>query len=431
MFSLFLSEEKKMRKHAANWLELADKIYNYRRDILDPALRTELQARAAALRVALRERVDAAKLKVAIEAIEPVLKRVGGTHYPKSGLVENVEFFLVAAIIILGIRTYIVQPFKIPTNSMWPSYNGMTGQVYQTPADEPGSLARLANFVLTGSSTRRIDSPATGEVLIPISGNGQVLSRSVPGRNWVVLPAQHRECRIYVGDTAATVTVPADFDFDWVVRDAFFPGDKRLLREIIADHGRSGKLVERAVQTTSGLQRAYFLRTGRSVITGQRLLSFDILTGDQLFVDRVSYHFVRPSVGDGFVFRTDKLTALHAYQSPGTPTDQYYIKRLVGVPGDQLEIRDYALLRNGAPITGSPAFDKNARRADNYPGYRNEKYLAAGKVFTVESDRYMAIGDNSANSLDGRYWGTVPAKDVVGRPLMIYYPFTRRWGPAP
>lgn len=431
MFSLFLSEEKKMRKHAANWLELAAKVYNYRRDILPPASLTELQARAAALRIALKNKEDAAKLKVGIESLESILKRVGGTHYPKSSLVENVEFFLVAAIIILGIRTYIVQPFKIPTNSMWPSYNGMTGHVYQTPRDEPGPIGRAANFILTGSSARRINSPATGEILIPITGNGQVVSREVPGRNWLVFPAQNRECRIYVGDTPVTVTVPGDFDFDWVVRDAFFPGDHRLLREIIADHGRSNKLVERALQTSTGLQRAYFLRTGRSIIAGQRLLSFDILTGDQLFVDRVSYHFVRPSVGDGFVFRTDHLPELHSYQRPGTPTDQYYIKRLVGLPGDKLEIRDYTLLRNGEPITGSPAFDKNARHIDNYPGYRNEKYLAAGKVFTVEPNRYMAIGDNSANSLDGRYWGTIPAKDVVGRPLMIYYPFTKRWGPAP
>lgn len=431
MFSLFLSEEKKMRKLARNWLELADKVYNYRRDILDSALLAELQAATVTLRTSLKNRDDAAKLKVAIEALEPVLKRTGGTHYPKSGLVENVEFFLIAAIVILGIRTYIVQPFKIPTNSMWPSYNGMTGQVYQTPADEPGPAGRLANFILTGSSPRRVDAPASGEVLIPLAGNGQVLSRSVSGRNWLVFPAQHRECRIYVGDTPASVTVPADFDFDWVVRDAFFPGDKRLLREIIAEQGRGGKLVERSVNTANGLQRAYFLRTGRTVSAGQRLLSFDILTGDQLFVDRVSYHFVRPSVGDGFVFRTDALIELHAYQAPGTPTEQYYIKRLIGVPGDTLEIRDHTLLRNAAPITGSPAFDKNARQSENYPGYRNEKYLAAGKVFTVEPDRYMAIGDNSANSLDGRYWGTIPAKDVVGRPLMIYYPFTKRWGPAP
>ena len=46
------------------------------------------------------------------------------------------------------------------------------------------------------------------------------------------------------------------------------------------------------------------------------------------------------------------------------------------------------------------------------------------------SDGFFAMGDNSGNSADGRYWGFVPAADVIGRPLFIYYPFTRRWGPA-
>ena len=59
-----------------------------------------------------------------------MLRRTGGAIYPKSSLVENVEFFLVAAIVILGIRTYFLQPFKIPTNSMWPTYNGMTPEAF-------------------------------------------------------------------------------------------------------------------------------------------------------------------------------------------------------------------------------------------------------------------------------------------------------------
>jgi signal peptidase I len=45
-------------------------------------------------------------------------------------------------------------------------------------------------------------------------------------------------------------------------------------------------------------------------------------------------------------------------------------------------------------------------------------------------DEYFALGDNSANSADGRSWGTVPAKDVVGRPVVVYYPFTSHWGLA-
>jgi signal peptidase I len=140
----------------------------------------------------------------------------------------------------------------------------------------------------------------------------------------------------------------------------------------------------------------------------------------------VSYHFVRPQVGDGFVFRTRNI--------PGIGEDQYYVKRLVGRPGDTLEIRPPVLYRNGRPITGAAAFDRNARREGLYRGYfnvsRDGSYLFKDEKLTVPPRVFFALGDKSASSKDGRYWGFVPEKEVVGRPLFIYYPFTRRWGPA-
>ena len=168
---------------------------------------------------------------------------------------------------------------------------------------------------------------------------------------------------------------------------------------------------------------------GKRVHAGDPVMRFDLLTGDQLFVDRFSYHFVRPTVGQGFVFRTGHI--------PGIGSDQYFIKRLIGTPGDRIEIREPALFRNGAPITGSETFEWNARRVSPYGGYVNATredsrytYLFKGEPVTIPPNVYLALGDNSRNSLDGRFWGFVPAKDVVGRPLFIYYPFTRRWGTA-
>jgi signal peptidase I len=156
-------------------------------------------------------------------------------------------------------------------------------------------------------------------------------------------------------------------------------------------------------------------------------LSFDILTGDQLFVDRLSYHFIKPKVGDGFVFRTRNIAGL---AHNGVPDDKYYIKRLVGVPGDTLEVRSPVLLHNGEPITGSRAFELNANQEMRYRGYEARGLLEPGQTLTVPEKSFFAMGDNSYNSLDGRIWGFVPADDVVGRPLFIYYPFTRRWGPS-
>lgn len=428
MFGLFASQHRKTRRLAHDWLELADKVYHYRRDVLSEAERMQLSEASGALRQLTRDKSDAARLKLAIDEMERVLRRVGGGHYPKSSLVENVEFFLVAAIVILGLRAFFVQPFKIPTNSMWPSYYGMTGEVFAEKAEEPSAVARAARFVLVGAKTRRLDAQADGEVLIPIGGNnrGAASFQEVAGRSWLVLPAKLREYAFFAGQRSVTVRVPLDFDMDWVLRDAFFPGDKRTLAEIAAEAREKGQLIEGVVNTTAGQRRGLFLRTGKMVRAGERLLSFDILTGDQLFVDRMSYHFVRPKVGDGFVFRTGNIPDLA--RNGG---DQYYIKRLVGLPGDELRIERPVLFRNGEPIQGSPAFARNASGEEHYVGYRPEGDFRDGATVKVGASDYLALGDNSANSYDGRYWGGVPEKDVVGRPLFIYYPITRRWGPAP
>lgn len=432
MFGIFASQLQKTRRLAADWLELADKVFNYRRDVLSESDLAALQAAAGDVRRLVREKADTARLKLGIDGLEAVLRRTGGSHYPKSGLVENVEFFLVAAMVILGLRAFYVQPFKIPTNSMWPSYFGMTGQVYANREDEPSALRRIFDLAAVGASSRRVDAPVDGEVLLPLGGGrGIIAYQEVAGRSWLVIPTRLRQYRLFVGERSVDVQVPLDFDMDWVLRDTFFPGDTRSLSEIVNAKRESGELMAAQVNTPSGPQRAYFLRTGKMLKAGDRVMSFDILTGDQLFVDRLSYHFIRPQVGQGFVFRTDHIKSRYLVDANGKPVESYYIKRLVGVPGDTLRIADYTLYRNGAPITGAPAFAKNARRADRFVGYRQEGLFKDGAEVVIAPGQYLPLGDNSANSLDGRYWGTVAAADVVGRPLFIYYPFTNRWGVAP
>jgi signal peptidase I len=439
MFGLFDSADKKTRASAANWLELAQKVWHFRRDALAPALLRELEAKTDTLRALVRERAEAAKLRPAIEELEDVLRRAGGTHYPRSEIVEWVEFLLVAAIVIIGVRTYFVQPFQIPTNSMWPSYYGMTPKVYPSPAAEPGPIQTALRFVTAGARPQRIDAPDTGEVLIPWgpSSQGVVKFRPVTGRSWFVFPSEQREYRILVGRKFVAVRVPIDFDFDWVVRDAFFPKTAGLRsQDALANEQQSpGATVDLVVDDGSGRSEPVrFLKTGRIVQTGERLLSFDILVGDMLMVDRFSYHFVRPSVGDGFVFRTGNIHSENMLDKYGEQIDSYYIKRLVGTPGDTLEVRAPVLYRNGQPITGAAAFDKNAGREGHYRGYFNGQpesrahYLFPGDSLTVPEHSYFAMGDNSANSADSRYWGFVPEKDVIGRPLFIYYPFAR-WFP--
>ena len=418
MFGFFASQQKKMCDNAANWLELASKVYHFRRDVIPAAPLAELQSRTAELKALLHERAGAEKLKVGIERLEEVLRRTGGAIYPKTALVENVEFFLVAAIVILGIRTYFVQPFKIPTNSMWPTYSGMTPEVWKNPEDAPNAFQKAARFVLFGAQRKELVAPESGPVTVGIYG-GRIPYELKPAKSWLIFPAVNREYTFYVNETPVRLQVPEDFDFDWAFRDACGLTAQQL-----------ASLAERSSRGAGGVR----VQLPRPAIQGKPFLSFDIITGDQLFVDRMTYHFLAPNPGQGFVFRTDHIKSDYMRDREGRQIEQYYIKRLVGVPGDKLEIKEPVLYRNGRPITGSTAFDGNAQRAGKYGGYFNSPvaftYLNRGEAVTVPKDKYFALGDNSNNSQDGRYWGFVPAKDVVGRPLFVYYPLTSHWGPA-
>lgn len=435
MFGLFASQERKMRASAANWLELADKVWHFRRDQLSDTESNELLLRTKELRTQVKARADAGKLKLGIETLESALRRAGGAIYPKSSLVENVEFFLVAAIVILGIRTYFVQPFKIPTNSMWPTYYGMTAENFPPTVEAPGPVERVFRFLAFGAQRRTVIAPRNGEVSAEFDeATGMMVHRTVPGRTWLVLPTKVKEYTFYVADEPVTVRVPLDFnDFDRVVSETFFGGRQGFVAQLDeVRKSRAARRQQNGFTAPGDYSRTVRLSLNRDAVAGELILRFEILTGDQLFVDRVSYHFVRPKVGQGFVFRTGQI--------PGIGDDQYYIKRLVGVPGDQLEIREPILYRNGKPIDGARAFILNARREAPYRGYFNvqrnpliaadAQFLLRGQTVTVPPGGFLALGDNSGNSLDGRYWGFVPEKDAVGRPLVIYYPFTRRWGLA-
>jgi signal peptidase I len=442
MLGFFDSQEKKMRDNASNWLELASKVWNYRRDMLGVKESDELVSRMEELGRLMREKADAARLKLGIESLEGVLMRTGGAVYPKTSLVENVEFLLVAAIVILGIRTYFVQPFKIPTNSMWPTYYGMTAETYPEGSPVSNAALRALRFVQYGAVGRAMVAPRDGQVSVPlfISSAGDrvtVAYTKKPGRKWLIIPAEVKEYTFTVDGEPATVQVPADFgetEFDDLVFNAFFPNTAALHAQIerARQAGQIEEVSQKLDESSSQVYLALRVPMGKTVHAGEAILRFDVLAGDQLFVDRVSYQFMRPTVGQGFVFRTDHIPEIERAYG-----DQYFVKRLVGVPGDSIELKEPVLYRNGAPITGAKAFEMNAGRVSPYRGYFNATHddsrysqLFPGETIKVPDHDYLALGDNSRDSFDGRFWGFVPEKDVVGRPLFIYFPFSRRWGPA-
>ena len=439
----FTNPNSQMRNAARGWLELADKIRHYRRDQMSDITLLDLRLKTEALRARVREKADAARLKLAIEELEPVLARTGGRIYPRSGTTEWVEFLVVGLILILTVRQFFFQPFQIPTNSMWPSYNGMVPEVHATPADEPGAIARALRYFTLGASAFRVDAPVDGEILIPVEQHPAPKT----GRTWLVFPQPQLTYDLYVdgpnGAVKVPLSVPKDFDFNLVLRDAF-ASQLAGIDESPGSQEVKNSIVWRELDDAWG-RKMQFIRTGKRVRAGERVLSFDIISGDRLLVDRMSYHFVRPSVGEGFVFHTTNIPG--TVDRAGNHIESYYIKRLVGLPGDTLQIRPPVLYRkaaNGdslAPITGAQAFYDNNNQTGRYRGYTNPnfhtdprygaRYLTSPeKTFTVSNNGYFALGDNSNNSADSRYFGEVPKKDAVGRPIWVFYPFGKHWGPA-
>jgi signal peptidase I len=438
----FNSAAKRARDQAGNLLLLAEKVDAYRRDVVDPAHLLAMRQAVIHLQTLRNRKAGAEELDQAAEELHAAMLPCGGDIYPVTFLGEHVDMVLVVGILIIGIRTFFLQPFQIPTNSMYPTYHGMTAYTYSIDEPSPGPVAKVWNLVTGGATHYTVLAPSDGEVLLPLDERGGLSYQPRNVRKWSRLwltDSPERDYTVLVGGQPLVVPVSLDYDnsfdtmFLQVFAETYFPDVVKGVdpQQILAKLDQNGYVVRDEAGHA-------FIASGRTVHVGDRILDFDLRAGDMLFVDRFSYNFIAPKPGDPFVFHTGTITKLAKFLPPSPPpSDQYYIKRLVGVPGDQLEVRPPMLYRNGAPITGAPAFGKNNGQLDGYPGYTiglNMTYLqqaiTANQPIVVPPNQYFAMGDNSPTSLDSRFWGGVPAPNVVGRAIFIIYPFTSRWGPA-
>lgn len=423
------SHLKTLRKKAVELIRLGDKVYHYRRDVMAAADITALRESASVLEQAFRDKkTKEADLESALHAQHEILSKVGGEIYPVRFVNDNVETLLVIAIVILSFRLFFFQPFVIPTSSMYPTYFGREPDAVSQAEKAPALHQRILRKVLRGASHYKVDAKESGTISIPLGGNPErgiiqgFYYEEVKGRKWAgLLPANYREYTIYVGNTKHTIRVPFEFNLDNVLLEAFFPG-----AESLSDAYRGLVNKRDGVTFVNGRVR---LSTLKEATKGQSILRFDILMGDALFVNRFWYHFAPPKAGDPIVFRTGGFKNRAGYPSM-LPDDKYYIKRLAGMPGQVLEVKNHTLFADGEPASGADAFGKNSLRADDYPGYTNVGLLQSGMKYEVPQGSFFAMGDNSSNSFDSRYFGPVPEKEVIGKAAFIYFPFTKRWGPA-
>ncbi len=124
---------------------------------------------------------------------------------------------------------------------------------------------------------------------------------------------------------------------------------------------------------------------------------------DRLIIDKISYDFIPPQRGDIIVFNPTKTLIAENYH-------EAFIKRIIGLPGDKVEVKNGLVYVNGFPLKENYIEDK--------PDYQ------WGPVI-VPKNSYLVLGDNRNNSYDSHYWGFVPRNKIIGRAIIRFYPFNR------
>jgi len=139
-----------------------------------------------------------------------------------------------------------------------------------------------------------------------------------------------------------------------------------------------------------------------------------LVPGDKIFVNKLVYGpkvpftdlrikgFGKPQRGDVVVF------------IPPHDRKKAYIKRLIGLEGDKITLKDGNVYVNGKMVV-EPTIARNYY-------YNQGSFGAEGQEITVPKGKYFFLGDNSISSLDGRFWGFAEEKDIIGKASFIWWP---------
>lgn len=142
--------------------------------------------------------------------------------------------------------------------------------------------------------------------------------------------------------------------------------------------------------------------------------------GDRVLVNKYIYSLSEPKRGDIIVFKTVNIQGLDPRKD--------YIKRLAGLPGDVLQIKDGLIYVNGKNLQEPKIFSEiyytNTNTMER-PFGREGQYGLEDTKIEVPKNNYFVLGDNSPVSRDSRYWGFVPKENLVGKAFLTYWPIKR------
>ncbi|HEU6449180.1 MAG TPA: signal peptidase I [Verrucomicrobiae bacterium] len=436
LFSRTIREAVAMRKHV-------QRLFNAQRDLLKPEGIGAIQAKINELNLAIAANENDGKIRIKTEELQFAAEKWIKTH-PHPVWRENVEVLLVAIAVAMGIRTFFLQPFKIPTGSMQPTLYGVTS----TP-DFSSAMTETAYIERFGPQEGQVDRLQK-----------EVRDLAQAQKDLVIPTGWERIKEWFQGISYLHVVAKADGTVD-----SISPMRKFLIFNIKQSFTIGG--VEQTIWFPpdfgeSDLRRRAGILPGRVYHKGEDIVKIRVRAGDHLFVDRLTYNFRPPKRGDIVVFETKGIPE-DRRRPWGIPDNEFYIKRLCGLGGETISLhQDYEitgvpqppplfgnatepagnLVINGNPITAStPKFENlytfygATNGATTLPYVENHYYghalvqgLASGSEVQIPPKHFFVMGDNTMNSLDSRYWGDFPSDAVIGKSFFVYWPLTRRFG---
>ena len=300
------------------------------------------------------------------------LEAAANKVYPyvrKSATMEWTETIIVALGAAMAIRAFFFQPFKIPTGSMQPTLNGIRVEAGAEKSIFDNPVTKFPKWLVTGTSYKEFRAEATG----PVGGFPYALGNKIA---------------IDIGGVPHV-----------------FPS---YMHSELIDMFRSGRM-------------------NRSYEAGQKIVGVNVIAGDHILVNKMKYNFMRPERGDISVFDTRDI------DYPGVRTGTFYIKRMVGLPNEKIQIQNRRLVADGEIVREPPMFETIATD----PVYSGGHATTAGSQLASADDfiqlgegEHLMMGDNTKPnmSLDGRFFGGVEREMFQGPAIFVYWPFREHWG---
>jgi signal peptidase I len=174
-----------------------------------------------------------------------------------------------------------------------------------------------------------------------------------------------------------------------------------MANKIFKSHAWVESLKTIGLSLILGVGIKIFVAESRYIPSGSMEPTLQI--NDYVLIDKISYDFEDPERGDIVVFNPTKTLLQENYHTA-------FIKRIIGLPGEKVEVKDGRVYINNHPL--------------------QESYIAAkpdyqwGPVI-VPPDSYVVFGDNRNDSYDSHYWGFVPRRKIIGRAIIRFWPPNR------